>query len=191
MKNNVNEVINEFLEQEDARVIIKYDKHGIQEIVITRNEQTSQQNNFVNEQSCFEIKVQSSKSSNACTECESGEYEIIIKEISDVLQEMGIPAHILGYHYIRDAVYMVYSNFEYINSITKVLYPEVAKINKTTPSKVERGMRHAIDTAWKRGNMEVLEKIYGYTIDKEKGRPTNSEFIAMLADELRLRHNKI
>lgn len=102
------------------------------------------------------------------------------------IQQLGVPAHIKGYQYIRDAISMVIEDMDAINSITKVLYPSVAKHYNTTPSRVERAIRHAIEVAWDRGNPDVLNDFFGYTILSSKGKPTNSEFIAMIADKIRL-----
>ena len=106
--------------------------------------------------------------------------------ITSYIQQLGVPAHIKGYQYIRDAISMVIEDMEAINSITKVLYPTVAKHYNTTPSRVERAIRHAIEVAWDRGNPDVLNDFFGYTILSSKGKPTNSEFIAMIADKIRL-----
>ena len=102
------------------------------------------------------------------------------------IQQLGVPAHIKGYQYIRDAITMVIDDMEAINSITKVLYPTVARHYNTTASRVERAIRHAIEVAWDRGNPEILNDLFGYTITSSKGKPTNSEFIAMIADKIRL-----
>lgn len=106
--------------------------------------------------------------------------------ITMYIQQLGVPAHIKGYQYIRDAITMVIEDMDAINSITKVLYPTVAKHYNTTPSRVERAIRHAIEVAWDRGNPDVLSDFFGYTILSSKGKPTNSEFIAMIADKIRL-----
>lgn len=106
--------------------------------------------------------------------------------ITMYIQQLGVPAHIKGYQYIRDAITMVIEDMDSINSITKVLYPTVAKHYNTTPSRVERAIRHAIEVAWDRGNPDVLNDFFGYTILSSKGKPTNSEFIAMIADKIRL-----
>ena len=109
-------------------------------------------------------------------------------EITYVLHEIGVPAHIKGYLYLRESIDMIYHEVELLGSITKALYPDVAKKYKTTSSRVERAIRHAIEVAWTRGNHEATTKIFGYTVNKEKAKPTNSEFIAMIADRLRLQH---
>ena len=113
-------------------------------------------------------------------------------EITNILHEMGVPAHIKGYLYLRESINMVYNDIELLGSITKVLYPDVAKKYKTTASRVERAIRHAIEVAWNRGNIEAISNIFGYTVSVSKSKPTNSEFIAMIADKLRLEHkNKV
>ncbi len=109
-------------------------------------------------------------------------------EITSVLHEIGVPAHIKGYLYLRESITMVYNDIEILGSITKVLYPVVAKKYKTTSSRVERAIRHAIEVAWNRGNVDAISSIFSYTISYNKSKPTNSEFIAMLADKLRLEH---
>ncbi len=111
-------------------------------------------------------------------------------EITDILHEVGVPAHIKGYLYLREAITMVYHNIDILGSITKVLYPDVAKKFSTTSSRVERAIRHAIEIAWVRGNVEAISEIFSYTISYNKSKPTNSEFIAMIADRLRLNHSK-
>ena len=108
------------------------------------------------------------------------------ERVTSIMHDLGVPAHIKGYHYIRDAIIMVINDLEMINSITKLLYPTIAKKYKTTSSRVERAIRHAIEVAWGRGQIEIIDEIFGYTISNGKGKPTNSEFIAMIADRLRL-----
>ena len=110
--------------------------------------------------------------------------------VTDIIHEIGVPAHIKGYHYLREAIILTINNMEMINAVTKVLYPEVAKRFNTTPSRVERAIRHAIEVAWDRGDVEVLQKFFGYTVSGIKGKPTNSEFIAMIADCLSLRRKQ-
>lgn len=107
-------------------------------------------------------------------------------DVTNIIHEIGVPAHIKGYQYLRDGIMMVVNNIEVINQITKQLYPDLAKKYKTTPSRVERAIRHAIEVAWNRGQIETVENIFGYTVNSNKGKPTNSEFIAMIADKLRL-----
>ena len=110
-------------------------------------------------------------------------------EVTAILHEVGVPAHIKGYQYVREAIIIVVQNMDAINAVTKVLYPEVAKRFNTTPSRVERAIRHAIEVAWDRGDLETLQGYFGYTVNSAKGKPTNSEFIAMIADRIRL-HRK-
>jgi len=106
--------------------------------------------------------------------------------VTNIIHELGVPAHIKGYQYLREAIMMVINDIDIINQITKQLYPEIAEKYKTTPSRVERAIRHAIEVAWARGQQEAVETIFGYTVSATKGKPTNSEFIAMIADKLRL-----
>jgi two-component system response regulator (stage 0 sporulation protein A) len=106
--------------------------------------------------------------------------------ITNVIHEIGVPAHIKGYHYLREAISMVYKDVEILGSITKVLYPKIAEKYNTTPSRVERAIRHAIEVAWGRGNVEAIRAVFGYTVNIGKSKPTNSEFIAMVADKLRI-----
>ncbi len=106
--------------------------------------------------------------------------------VTNLIHEVGVPAHIKGYQYLREAIMMVVQDIDVINQITKSLYPQIAHIYHTTPSRVERAIRHAIEVAWGRGQQEAVENIFGYTISAAKGKPTNSEFIAMIADKLRL-----
>lgn len=108
------------------------------------------------------------------------------KDVTDMIHEIGVPAHIKGYQYLREAIMMSVEDIEMLNSITKILYPTIAKRFSTTPSRVERAIRHAIEVAWSRGKMETLESLFGYTINTGKGKPTNSEFIALIADKIRL-----
>lgn len=107
--------------------------------------------------------------------------------VTEIIHQIGVPAHIKGYHYLREAIMLSIKNEEVINSITKLLYPTVAKKFTTTSSRVERAIRHAIEVAWDRGDLDVLNAYFGYTINNDRGKPTNSEFIAMIADKIRLR----
>lgn len=116
---------------------------------------------------------------------ESSDLEL---RVSNILQEIGIPAHIKGYTYIRTAIIMTVNNPQIMENVTKVLYPEVAKAYNTTSSRVERAIRHAIEVAWNRGDVDVLNSYFGYTIQSSRGKPTNSEFIAMISDKLRLKY---
>lgn len=108
------------------------------------------------------------------------------KDVTNMIHEIGVPAHIKGYQYLREAIMMSVEDPGMISSITKILYPTIAKRFQTTPSRVERAIRHAIEVAWSRGRMETLDALFGYTIDTGKGKPTNSEFIALIADRIRL-----
>ncbi len=106
--------------------------------------------------------------------------------ITSIIKEIGVPAHIKGYSYLREAIQMVYYDIELLGSVTKILYPEIAKKFSTTPSRVERAIRHAIEVAWNRGNYESISEMFGYTVHHLKSKPTNSEFIAMIADKIRI-----
>lgn len=106
--------------------------------------------------------------------------------VTNMIHEIGIPAHIKGYHYLRDAIIMAVEDMDVLNAITKILYPTVAKRYQTTSSRVERAIRHAIEVAWSRGKLDILDELFGYTINHGKGKPTNSEFIALVADTIRL-----
>jgi two-component system response regulator (stage 0 sporulation protein A) len=106
--------------------------------------------------------------------------------VTNVIHEIGVPAHIKGYQYLRYAIIVAVEDMDVINSITKALYPQVAEAFSTTPSRVERAIRHAIEVAWDRGDLETLQKYFGYTVSNTKGKPTNSEFIALIADKLQL-----
>lgn len=110
------------------------------------------------------------------------------QEVTDMIHEIGVPAHIKGYQYLREAIMMAVEDIDMLNSITKVLYPTIAKRFQTTPSRVERAIRHAIEVAWSRGRMETLDSLFGYTVNTGKGKPTNSEFIALIADRIRLQN---
>lgn len=110
------------------------------------------------------------------------------QDVTDMIHEIGVPAHIKGYQYLREAIMMAVEDIDMLNSITKVLYPTIAKKFQTTPSRVERAIRHAIEVAWSRGRMETLDALFGYTVNTGKGKPTNSEFIALIADRIRLQY---
>ncbi len=109
-------------------------------------------------------------------------------DVTNIIHEIGVPAHIKGYQYLRDAIMMSVNDNEMLNSITKVLYPSIAKRHKTTPSRVERAIRHAIEVAWSRGKMDTIDELFGYTVSNGKGKPTNSEFVALIADKIRLEY---
>ena len=110
------------------------------------------------------------------------------KDVTDMIHEIGVPAHIKGYQYLREAIMMSVQDVEMLGSITKVLYPTIAGKFQTTPSRGESAIRHAIEVAWSRGKMETLDGLFGYTINTGKGKPTNSEFIALIADKIRLQY---
>lgn len=113
------------------------------------------------------------------------------KDVTDMIHEIGVPAHIKGYQYLREAIMMSVEDNSMLSSITKVLYPTIAKRFQTTPSRVERAIRHAIEVAWSRGKMETLDGLFGYTVNTGKGKPTNSEFIALIADRIRLQYRDL
>lgn len=143
-------------------------------------------------------KVPTNKSSSMITPLGSSKDEIVLlndskrsrvmleSEITSVLHEIGIPAHIKGYMYLRTAIIETFFNVDFLGQITKVLYPDIARKYNTTASRVERAIRHAIEVAWNRGNIDAIDEIFGYTISASKAKPTNSEFIAMISDKLRL-----
>ena len=124
---------------------------------------------------------------SASTEMENRGEASLEGVVTDIIHEIGVPAHIKGYQYLREAIILTIHDMDMINAVTKVLYPEVAHKFGTTPSRVERAIRHAIEVAWDRGDVETLQKFFGYTVSGIKGKPTNSEFIAMIADNLSLR----
>nr|WP_033046696.1 sporulation transcription factor Spo0A [Clostridium botulinum] len=128
-------------------------------------------------ETCSQEKISLSKNEPADLE----------QEITDIIHEIGVPAHIKGYMYLREAITMVVNDMELLSAVTKELYPSIAKKYNTTASRVERAIRHAIEVAWSRGQVETINNIFGYTINNGKGKPTNSEFIAMVADKLRLK----
>lgn len=109
-------------------------------------------------------------------------------DVTAIIHEIGVPAHIKGYQYLREAIIMSVNDMDMLNSITKILYPTIAKKFQTTPSRVERAIRHAIEVAWSRGKMDTIDELFGYTINNGKGKPTNSEFIALIADKIRLEY---
>jgi two-component system response regulator (stage 0 sporulation protein A) len=142
------------------------------------------------------IRQVSGKSSQVSRKASSGNYRShtenkprnLDASITSIIHEIGVPAHIKGYLYLREAISMVYNDIELLGSITKVLYPDIAKKYNTTASRVERAIRHAIEVAWSRGNIDSISSLFGYTVSMSKAKPTNSEFIAMVADKLRLEH---
>lgn len=118
----------------------------------------------------------------------TGTGENLETRVTNMLHEIGIPAHIKGYHYLRDAIMMAVNDMDVLNAITKILYPTVAKKYQTTSSRVERAIRHAIEVAWSRGKLDTLDELFGYTVSTGKGKPTNSEFIALIADTIQLEY---
>ncbi|MCF3941721.1 sporulation transcription factor Spo0A [Oceanobacillus alkalisoli] len=128
----------------------------------------------------FKTKVRKQRKKNKTHNLEAS--------ITNIIHEVGVPAHIKGYMYLREAITMVYNNIDLLGAITKTLYPQIAKKYNTTASRVERAIRHAIEVAWSRGNIDSISALFGYTINISKAKPTNSEFIAMVADRLRLEH---
>ena len=116
--------------------------------------------------------------------------EDLENRVTNMLHEIGIPAHIKGYHYLRDAIIMAVKDMDVLNAITKILYPTVAKKYQTTSSRVERAIRHAIEVAWSRGKLDTLDELFGYTVSTGKGKPTNSEFISLIADTIQLEYKK-
>ena len=156
------------------------------DLLITRirelkNYKPTQSNNFISRDMSMQ-KPQYIDISNSNNKSE----ENLEALVTNVIHEVGVPAHIKGYQYLREAIIMVVNDIDVINQITKSLYPKIAEKFTTTPSRVERAIRHAIEVAWGRGQQEVVVNIFGYTISASKGKPTNSEFIAMIADKLRL-----
>ena len=120
----------------------------------------------------------------------SGAANNIESDVTDIIRDIGIPANIKGYQYIREGIIMAVNDVNMLNYITKLLYPTIAKKYKTTSSSVERAIRHAIEVAWSRGQIDVINDIFGYTVNAGKGKPTNSEFIALIADKLRIEYRK-
>lgn len=139
------------------------------------------------------ITVPSAKDKSVETTIQSAEKEQQVirdleKDVTNMIHEIGVPAHIKGYQYLREAIMMSVEDPGMISSITKILYPTIAKRFQTTPSRVERAIRHAIEVAWSRGKMDTIDELFGYTIHNGKGKPTNSEFIALIADKIRLEY---
>ena len=118
----------------------------------------------------------------------TSEFDSLEAYVTSIIHEVGVPAHIQGYQYLRDAIIMSVGDNEMLGSITKRLYPAIAKKYKTTSSRVERAIRHAIEVAWSRGSMETIEELFGYTVNSGKGKPTNSEFVALIADKIRIEY---
>ncbi len=125
---------------------------------------------------------------NAYEKAEDYKERNLETDVTEIIHEIGVPAHIKGYQYLRDAIVMSVADMDMLNSITKILYPTIAKKYQTTPSRVERAIRHAIEVAWSRGKMDTIDEMFGYTIHNGKGKPTNSEFIALITDRIRLEY---
>ena len=125
---------------------------------------------------------------NAYEKAEETKERNLEADVTDIIHEIGVPAHIKGYQYLRDAIVMSVNDMDMLNSITKILYPTIAKKYQTTSSRVERAIRHAIEVAWSRGKMDTIDEMFGYTIHNGKGKPTNSEFIALITDRIRLEY---
>ena len=134
----------------------------------------------------FKKNPQNDKYKMKIANISSTQEESLESRVTNMIHEIGIPAHIKGYHYLRDSILMAIEDMDVLNAITKILYPTVAKKHQTTSSRVERAIRHAIEVAWSRGKIDILDKLFGYTISNGKGKPTNSEFIALVADTIRL-----
>ena len=120
-----------------------------------------------------------------------GQGKSLEQYVTSVIHEIGVPAHIKGYQYLRDAIIMSVQDAEMLSSVTKILYPTIAKRHQTTSSRVERAIRHAIEVAWSRGKMDTLNELFGYTVNGGKGKPTNSEFVALIADKIRLDYKRM
>lgn len=125
---------------------------------------------------------------NTCEKKPQPKQRDLESDVTSIIHEIGVPAHIKGYQYLREAIVMSVNDIDMLNSITKILYPTIAKKYQTTPSGVERAIRHAIEVAWSRGKMDTIDELFGYTIHNGKGKPTNSEFIALIADRIRLEY---
>ena len=137
----------------------------------------------------YKVKKQKEYVVNAINLNKTNAYDVNT-ELTTLLHEIGVPAHIRGYLYIKEAILMVFNNIELLGGVTKILYPEIARRFQTTSSRVERAIRHAIEVAWARGNVDAISDIFSYTISYHKSKPTNSEFIAMISDRLRVVHKK-
>ena len=134
------------------------------------------------------VKNMENRKVNAYEKAPEVEEHNLEADVTEIIHEIGVPAHIKGYQYLRDAIIMSVNDMEMLNSITKILYPTIAKKYQTTPSRVERAIRHAIEVAWSRGKMDTIDEMFGYTIHNGKGKPTNSEFIALITDRIRLEY---
>lgn len=135
-------------------------------------------------------KISDVKLVNAYEKVQKLQKKTLEEEVTEIIHDVGVPAHIKGYQYLREAIVMSVLDMDMLNSVTKVLYPEVAKKYQTTPSRVERAIRHAIEVAWSRGKVDTIEEMFGYTVSVGKGKPTNSEFIALITDKIRIKQQK-
>lgn len=133
-----------------------------------------------------QLKIQKVTDNNIIINNKNSATANLESKVTNMLHEIGVPAHIRGYNYMREAIMMAINDMDILNYITKELYPSIAKKCNTTPSRVERAIRHAIEVAWNRGKIDAIDNLFGYTINNHKGKPTNSEFIALIADQLRL-----
>ena len=179
---NGEETINIIKEQEPDVVLLdiimpKLDGLSVMERI--RDDKNISKNHFPN------TRVNSNAELSTCQVSDRS----LESNVTDIIHEIGIPAHIKGYQYLREAILLSIKDNDIINSITKVLYPTIAKKFQTTSSRVERAIRHAIEVAWNRGNTETLNDLFGYTVSNGKGKPTNSEFIALISDKIRLQYN--
>lgn len=151
-------------------------------------------NDLMNQDKEFQIMITVPSAEKKKSTAEIVEEKPIVhdleQDVTNMIHDIGVPAHIKGYQYLREAIMMSVNDPTMISSITKILYPSIAKRFQTTPSRVERAIRHAIEVAWSRGRMETLDTLFGYTINTGKGKPTNSEFIALIADKIRLRYRE-
>lgn len=136
------------------------------------------------------VRYDNSKIGNNIVNIKESTENDLENQVTNMIHEIGIPAHIKGYHYLRDSIIMAVEDMDVLNAITKILYPTVAKKHQTTSSRVERAIRHAIEVAWSRGKLDILDNLFGYTVSNGKGKPTNSEFIALVADTIRLEQKR-
>lgn len=158
------------------------------EVLASRIRQLIGNSNFVSSPSGYTSSSSNNSMSGKTNVVPMQKGKNLDANITSIIHEIGVPAHIKGYQYLREAITMVYNNIEILGAITKTLYPAIAEKFKTTPSRVERAIRHAIEVAWTRGNIDSISHLFGYTINISKSKPTNSEFIAMVADKLRIEH---
>ena len=176
LENFIREAVKEFIYAENVRFEVECEGEKIKKITITSGTETTE----LDEGDSIIVK-----------EAEDEKEEDIVSEIKCILKKIGVPANIKGYRYIIDAVLLCYTDMKALDSgITKTVYPLVARKNDTTPSRTERAIRHAIEVAWKRGDLSRIEELFGYTIASDKGKLTNSEFLAIIADYLYLEHKK-